>query len=129
MSEVRTTIAYLSAIPLIAHGLAHISGFIASWTEANVGLATRPRVLSSGVTRSSRVGLAFSLLWLVAAAGVVGAGLGILSRQEWWADPAFAASVISLVAIVTWWNTLPRGRLLPATHGGDVAGGPARPSL
>ncbi|UCH10630.1 MAG: hypothetical protein JSU61_01675 [Fidelibacterota bacterium] len=103
-------IRFVFAIPLIAHGLAHISGFIASWTPASAGYPIdRPWLLSADITLTSPVGKAFGLLWLVAALGLAGSGLGLIFRQEWWPNLATMAAVISLVVIVPWWRTVPTG--------------------
>ncbi len=68
----------------IVHGLAHLSGFMASWTKNSSGFSNRPWVLSTGVTLHSGVGHIFSVLWLVAAICSVGAGIGLALQQPWW---------------------------------------------
>lgn len=50
------------AIPLMAHGLAHLSGFIAAWTTADVGFSTSWMFLSSELSLHSSVGKLFGLL-------------------------------------------------------------------
>jgi hypothetical protein len=103
-------IRFVFAIPLIVHGLAHLSGFFASWTTASAGYPIdRPWLFSPHVTLTSPIGKAFGLLWLVAAAGLAGSGLGLLFLQEWWTALAAAAAVVSLVVIVPWWRTVPPG--------------------
>ena len=60
------------------------------------------------------IGRAFGLLWLGALVGFIAAGIGVLLRHEWWSAPAFWSSVISIVAIVPWWNTItPSARVWP----------------
>jgi hypothetical protein len=98
----------LVALVLIMHGLAHAMGFLESWTRINVGFRDAPWVLG-GATVESAVGKAFGLLWLVAMAGWVGAGLGLLLHQEWWVPLAIASAVVSLVTILPWWNTVVDG--------------------
>jgi hypothetical protein len=100
---------FVFALPLIIHGLAHISGFIASWTPANVGYADRPWIFSPDIRVGGAVGKAFGLLWLIAAMGLIGAGMGILFGQEWWTALGMAGTVISMVVIIPWWNTVPPG--------------------
>jgi len=104
----------LFAIPLIAHGLAHISGFIAAWTAAEAGYTDHPWLFSDNVTLESPMGKVFGLLWLVAAIGLVGSGLGLLLRQEWWLMAAVLSAAISLVVIVPWGRTVPPGALVGA---------------
>jgi len=102
-------IRFIFAAPVIGHGLAHLSGAIASWTSNVEGFSERPWILSSGITLQSGIGRAFGLLWLVAMVGFVGTGLGLLFRQEWWPALAIPTAVISLVAIIPWWKTVPPG--------------------
>ncbi len=97
------------AVPLLAHGLAHLSGFFASWTSSDNGYNTQPWLFSSTVHLQSTLGRAFGLLWLVAMFGLAGSALGILFRQAWWPYAAVASSAISLCVIVPWWNTVPLG--------------------
>ncbi len=97
------------AIPLIAHGLAHLPGFVATWTRGDAGFAQRPWVFSSGVALRSTLGRLFGLLWLAAALALVGSGLAMLLAQTWWPFLAILAAVLSLSAIVPWWNSVPPG--------------------
>jgi hypothetical protein len=99
----------LLAAPLIGHGMAHISGFIASRTKSLAGYNNNPWIFSSTITLQTPVGRAFGLLWLVAATGFVGTGLGLIFGQSWWPTLAIVAAVISLFVIVPWWNTVPPG--------------------
>jgi hypothetical protein len=105
---------FVFALPLLGHGLAHLSGFVASWTSSDAGYGDKPWVFSSGVTLTSGVGRAFGLLWLVAAIVLTASGVGVILRQEWWPTLAMIGSVLSLVAIVPWWNTVPPGAKLGA---------------
>jgi hypothetical protein len=100
---------WLFVAPLVVHGLAHISGFIASWSKSLAGYTESPWIFSSTITLQTPVGRAFGLLWLIAAIGFVGTGLGLIFGQSWWPTLAIAASVVSLVVIVPWWNTVPPG--------------------
>ena len=93
----------------ILHGLAHVSGFMASWTRNSSGFSDRPWVLSTGVTLHSGVGHIFGLLWLVAAICSVGAGIGLALAQPWWPVLAVTQAVVSLIVIVPWWNTVVPG--------------------
>ncbi len=93
----------------VLHGLAHLSGFMASWTKSSAGFSNKPWVLSTGVTLHSGVGHIFGLLWLVAAIGSVGAGIGLATQQAWWPMLAVAQAIVSLIVIVPWWNTVVAG--------------------
>ena len=99
--------SFLIGIPLLMHGLAHGSGFAAAWTSTWAGFSQRAWLFSDGITLKSPLGRAFGLLWLVAMLGLAGAGLGVLFGQSWW--PALAGAVVSLVAILPWWQAVPPG--------------------
>jgi hypothetical protein len=97
------------AVPLIAHGLAHLSGLLAPFTRRDLGFAEQPWAFAHGITLHSAVGRACGLLWLAAALGLVGSGLGLLLGQIWWAAVAFAAALLSLIVILIWWKAVPLG--------------------
>ena len=100
---------YLLTFLLIIHGLAHASGPLGFWTSGPQAFVEKPWLFSKGVTPRSAVGAAFGLVWLVAALGFVGAGLGLLLGQAWWPTLAVAAAAVSLVAIVPWVRVVPPG--------------------
>jgi hypothetical protein len=102
------------AVPLIAHGLAHISGFIASWTNNDSGYGRSPWVFSSGIGLQSPVGRLFGILWLCAAFVLTVSGVGLTMDSAWWQLLAVTGSIISLVVILPWWNTVPSGAKLGA---------------
>lgn len=97
------------AIPLFAHGLAHISGFLASWTSLEVGYSSKPWLFSQSVYLQTMTGRIFGLLWVIAMIGLVGSALGFVFQREWWSPLAIASAAISLAVIVPWWNTVPPG--------------------
>lgn len=97
----RTIVALL----LVGHGIGHIMGFLAAWTTAPMGFLDRPWLLSPGIMLQSGIGKLFGLVWLMALAALVGAGIGLLARSEWWVSLAVLGSLLSLLAIVPWWNT------------------------
>ncbi len=102
------------AVPLIGHGLAHVSGFFASWTNNDAGFGRRPWIFSSGVGLQSLVGRLFGLLWLAAAAVLVAAGVGLAVEAAWWQTLAVVGALLSLVVILPWWNTVPSGAKIGA---------------
>ncbi len=105
---------YLVAFVLIMHGLAHISGIVGTLTSGPQAFADRPWIFSRNVTAHSPVGKAWGLLWLIAALGLVGAGLGLLFGQAWWTGLTIAAAAVSLVAIVPWLRVVPPGAIAGA---------------
>lgn len=96
-------------VPLMAHGLAHLSGFLAAWTSADLDFSTRSMLLSSEISLYSTVGKLFGLLWLLAAALLASSGVGLLWQRSWGAPLALAAALISLAVIIPWWNIVPPG--------------------
>ena len=88
----------------ILHGLAHVSGFMASWTRNSSGFSDRPWVLSTGVTLHSGVGHIFGVLWLVAAICSVGAGIGLAAQQPWWPVLAIVQAAVSLIVFLLPWR-------------------------
>lgn len=105
---------FIFAFPLFMHGLAHFSGFLASWTSAEAGYADQPWVFSKGVRLKNGLGRLFGLLWLVAALGLVASALGLFLLQPWWPTLAVASALVSLLVIVPWWNTVPPGAKIGA---------------
>jgi hypothetical protein len=85
---------FIIALPLIGHGLAHISGVLAAWTLADVGFKDNPWIFSSGVRLSSGIGRVFGLIWLLALIALAGSGVGLIFRQAWWPDVALLGSVL-----------------------------------
>lgn len=103
---------YLVILVLLAHGVGHIMGFLASWTKMPMGFTEQPWLFSNDVTAASPLGKAFGLLWLVALILFLGAAFGLLGNYEWWRTLAIIAAVLSLVVILPWWNTVtPASRL------------------
>ena len=94
---------------MVMHGLAHIAGPLGFWTSGAQAFAEKPWLFSRGVTPQSAVGWAFGLLWLVAALGLVGAGLGLLFGQDWWPKLALVGVTLSLAAIAPWARVVPPG--------------------
>ena len=84
-------IRYLVAFALFIHGLAHLSGFFAAWTRADVGYPAKPWLFSKNVTLKSPLGKVFGLLWPVAALALVAGGVGLALGQGWWPGAALLA--------------------------------------
>ena len=84
-------------------------GFLASWTNLPVGFTESPWIFSPKTLIQSTAGKVFGVLWLFAMAAFVGAAVGLFMEQSWWTTVAVIASVLSLVAIIPWWNTFTPG--------------------
>ena len=102
-------VIYLIAIPLIGHGLAHLSGVFAPWSNGAQGFTDAAWLFSNGVTFHSVFSRIYSLVWLAATAGLVLAGVEVILRQKNWIPIAIAGCLLSLAAIVPWWRAVPPG--------------------
>jgi len=104
-----TVIPYLIALPLIGHGLVHLSGVFAPWMRNLQGYTDTAWIFSSRITLTSVLGKGYSLVWLAASACLLLAGAGSLFRQRYWIPAAVAGSLLSLAAILPWWKAVPPG--------------------
>jgi hypothetical protein len=100
---------YLLACLMVMHGLAHVTGIIGAFGSGSQAFEDQPWIFSQGITAQGAVGKAWSLVWLVALAGLGAAGVGLLSGQDWWPTLAVAAAIASFVAIVPWVRVVPPG--------------------
>ncbi|MFC2150944.1 hypothetical protein ACFLSE_00315 [Bacteroidota bacterium] len=98
------------AVMLIGHGLAHVSGFLISWTKTEEGFKiTKPWIFSQNVLIKSRIGKVFGIFWALALLCFVGAGLSIFFHFYDWKILATIGVVFSLISIIPWWSTVPLG--------------------
>lgn len=84
--------AYLFGGFLVIHGVGHAAGL---WMGNRI----------------------FAAVWLVGLAGFVAAGLaflGVVVPREWWRALAVASAVVSLVAVVPWWRSVPQAFIADA---------------
>lgn len=109
---------YVLALILLGHGLAHLSGFIASWTKSSAGYEDRSWIFSSGIRLNSSIGKIFGLVWLAAMVFLVSSGIGLLTNQGWWIQTAVAGAILSLAAIIPWWKAVPPGAKFGAAFDG-----------
>lgn len=105
---------YMVALVFFGHGMAHVSGVLASWTSTDVGFAPKPWIFSSHVELQSPVGKIFGLLWLVALIGFVLTAVGIVMGRPALLSFFHIAAMLSLLTIVVWWNAVPAGAKLGA---------------
>lgn len=102
-------IKYLVGFILLMHGLAHLGGLVESWLPGDRGFGQNTWLLPGSVTTRSWAGRLVSILWLLAAAGLVASGVGIFTGTSWWRISALAAACASLVIILLWWKVVPPG--------------------
>jgi len=102
-------VRFIIGIPLLIHGLAHISGFLAAYSSADVGFNTRPWIFPGSVCIQKGPGRLFGIIWLLAMGGFITAGLMVLFHQNGWDHFAVAGATLSLISIIPWWRTVPLG--------------------
>ena len=105
---------FVFAFPLIMHGLANLAGFFEAFGRAPRGFNDQPWIFSPDVKLQSAIGRLFGILWLISTICLIGAGVGLIFHQSWWALAAISAAVCSLLAILPWWNTVVPGARLAA---------------
>jgi len=99
----------LLALTLLGHGIGHVMGFLASWTDLPMGFTKSPWIFSRDIAIQSSVGRAFGILWLISMGAFIAAAIGLITGQPWWTTVAIIASVLSLSAFIPWWNTFTPG--------------------
>jgi hypothetical protein len=120
---------WLFAVLLLAHGAIHLLGFLGPAGIAQMeGLPGRATFLLTDFAIGSPVLIAFGALWLVAGIGLVGAGIGIATRQAWWPTLAVAAALMSTLLVILWWNDAAVGLVPNLIVFGVVAAARLRPS-
>ena len=95
---------YALALLFVAHGIAHLSGFLTSWRLASLeGLAYKTTVLAGRVD-VGEVGIRIiGVFWLLAALGFVVAGIGTTLALPWWGTLTAVVASFSLVLSVLEW--------------------------
>jgi hypothetical protein len=98
---------YLAALVLLGHGLGHTIGPLASFGVKIKGMAEQPSWLLPGKQgMSGTVGKAWSVLWIAAIVPFVISSVGAFTGEVWWRDWAIIGSIISIAAILPWWNSV-----------------------
>jgi len=98
---------YLAALVLLGHGLGHIIGPLASFGVKVKGMAERPSwMLPGNRDMKGAVGKAWSVIWIIAIIPFVISSAGAFMGELWWRDWAIIGSIISILAILPWWNSV-----------------------
>ncbi|NIM92422.1 MAG: DoxX family membrane protein [Anaerolineales bacterium] len=101
---------FVFGILLVSHGLAHIFDFIA--LQKYVGEEDKVRTSSSRSRLGGSRSCATGLMWIAAAWALVGSGIGIFLGKDWWSTIAIVGAVLSLGAVIPWWNRTRRSAKL-----------------
>lgn len=110
---------YIAVLVLAAHGIGHVWASLASFTSIEMGFKDNPWIFSDSVTIDSTVGHVFGILALIVIILFVGSALGVLMEEKWWRQLAIVGSMISLIIIVPFWDSVIVGMLAGAAL--DVA--------
>ncbi len=95
------------ASALVLHGLAHITGFLAIWTDLPLGYSSRGSVFSSQLVIHSDAAKLLSVFWVLALAGFLATVYGLLTEKSWWHSLALLTSAVSLLAVIPWLSVAP----------------------
>ena len=97
---------YLAVLVLLGHGLGHMVGILPAWASFDVGGEDTPWILPGDHKMDSTVGKIWGVVWLAAMVLFVVSSAGVLMNKEWWRQWAIIGSIVSIVAIVPWWNSV-----------------------
>jgi hypothetical protein len=98
---------YLAGIALLGHGLGHTMGPLASYGVEIKGMSDKPSWLLGGNrTMKGKVGKAWSAIWIAAIVPFVISSAGAFMGEPWWREWAIIGSLISIAAILPWWNSV-----------------------
>ena len=98
---------------VIIHGLIHLLGFVAYWPLAEMAELPYKTTLLGERLKVGETGMRlFSVLWLVAAIGLVSATIGAVTGKSWWLPLMGASVLLSLLVCVLDWDNAFRGALV-----------------
>ena len=106
MKEDDPTLQYLAAFVIFGHGIGHITGPLSAFGVKIGGTSDRPWILPGGYKMTSTVGKAWSVFWIAALILFVISSAGAFMGETWWRDWAILGAVVSMVAMVPWWNSI-----------------------
>jgi hypothetical protein len=92
-----------------AHGVGHALGWMPAWGVATFqGVSSRSWLLSGLIGDGGSRALG-GALWLAPMVGFVLAAAGLFAGQSWWRPVAGCSAVVSMLAILLFWEALPPG--------------------
>jgi len=68
-----------------------------------------PALLFTGLSRGDPALRLLSIFWLMALAGFVAAGIGVIQGAEWAVPVTAAAAALSMVLCIMWYRDAPAG--------------------
>jgi hypothetical protein len=97
---------YLAAFVILGHGIGHITGPLSAFGVKIGGTSDKPWIMPGGHKMTSTVGKAWSVFWIAALILFVISSVGAFISEAWWRDWAIPGAVVSIVAMVPWWNSI-----------------------
>jgi len=98
------------AVFLLVHAVAHGVGFLTvSGLVKNPDQPADPSFLLTGLEPGHWVFKAMSVVWLIALAGFVFAGVGVISEATWALSAIVSALILSTVLSLIWLKAAPFG--------------------
>ncbi|MBS1913892.1 MAG: ABC transporter permease [Bacteroidetes bacterium] len=92
------------ALLFLIHGIAHLPGFIVLARVATMkGMPYRTTILGGRVDVGDIGARTIGLLWLLAGAAFVAAGIGLYAGAVWWRSGALGVAAFSLVLGILCW--------------------------
>jgi len=77
-----------------------------AWTKKDHGFTDNPWLITKGITIKTPLGRSFGILWMLSMIAFISSGVAIVLAHFWWLEALLAGSVLSLIAIIPWWNTV-----------------------
>lgn len=103
---------FIFGILLVTHGLAHIFDLLAILKPVGERKGGKPRSSISMSTLTTLRSRATALFWLAAAWTLTGSGVGLFLQKDWWSTVAVIGAMLSITAVVPWWNRTRRSARL-----------------
>jgi hypothetical protein len=109
---------FVLAFVLLAHGVAHLVGFVSSWKLATLAELPYKTTIFSGRVDVGDPGIRMmGVLWLLAALAFLVAAIAVATEAGWAVQFTFAAAIASLMLCLVGW---PDARVGVAVNGGLV---------
>ncbi|MCJ7535665.1 MAG: hypothetical protein WA997_10245 [Anaerolineales bacterium] len=94
----------LLGLLLIAHGVAHLVGFVTYWQIASFEEMPYKTTLLAGALDIGDRGIrVVGILWLLTGLAFAVAGAGVLTSQPWWLPLTLSISIFSLLMCILGW--------------------------
>ena len=111
---------YLLATLIVAHGVAHIVGFLGPWHLMDPeGVTYSSGLLNGWVHVSDRTMRALGIVWLLLALGFLVTAYAVGTERSWWSPVATTMILASSVMCVVEW---PAARIGLAVNAALLAG-------